>query len=105
MPVALLIVGTNGIIAILLPYTAESFPLRVRGRATGWVAACTKGGGLFAQVLASRHWSRRWGSSSTIIMVPGGGRARAGRLVRPETRGGDLRDLDADGRTFAATGI
>jgi hypothetical protein len=44
LPVALLIVGINGIIAILLPYTAESFPLRVRGRATGWVAACTKGG-------------------------------------------------------------
>src|SRR3546814_20112070 len=52
LPVALLIIGSNGLLAILLPYTAESFPLRVRGRATGWVAACTKTGGLIAQGLA-----------------------------------------------------
>ena len=37
LPVALLIVGTNGIIAIVLPYTAESFPmLSVRARPVGW---------------------------------------------------------------------
>src|SRR3546814_19834909 len=52
LPVALLIIGSNGLLAILLPYTAESFPLRVRGRSTGWVAACTKTGGLIAQGLA-----------------------------------------------------
>ena len=28
-PVALLIVGINALIAMLLPYTAESFPLRI----------------------------------------------------------------------------
>ena len=49
--IALLIVGINGIIAMLLPYAAESYPLQVRGRATGWVAACTKAGGLAAQLL------------------------------------------------------
>src|SRR3546814_11244911 len=37
LPVALLIVGSNGIIAMIPPYAAESFPLRIRGRATGWV--------------------------------------------------------------------
>src|SRR3954454_78847 len=42
LPVALLIIGTNALIAMLLPYTAESFPLRIRGRTTGTVAACTK---------------------------------------------------------------
>ena len=41
-PVALLIVGVNGLIAMLLPYAAESYPLSIRGRATGWVAACTR---------------------------------------------------------------
>ncbi|TMH07136.1 MAG: MFS transporter, partial [Betaproteobacteria bacterium] len=51
-PVALLIVGINGIIAVLLPYAAESYPLAIRGRATGWVAACSKGGGLLAQGLS-----------------------------------------------------
>src|SRR5439155_1076965 len=38
LPVALLIVGTNALIAMLLPYAAESFPLRIRGRTTGTVA-------------------------------------------------------------------
>src|SRR3546814_2701562 len=33
LPVALLIVGSNGIIAMILPYAAESFALRIRGRA------------------------------------------------------------------------
>ena len=52
LPVALLIVGTNALIAMLLPYAAESFPLRIRGRTTGTVAACTKAGGMIAQLLA-----------------------------------------------------
>jgi putative MFS transporter len=42
------IVCASGIIAILLPYTAENYPIRVRGRAIGWAAGCTKGGGLIA---------------------------------------------------------
>ena len=37
---------------MILPYAAESYPLQVRGRATGWVAACTKAGGLAAQLLS-----------------------------------------------------
>ena len=96
LPVALLIVGTNGIIAIVLPYTAESFPLKVRGRATGWVAACTKAGGLFAQALTISGIILSMGTSSALIMVP---TALALVLVAwfgRETRGSDLRDLDAD---------
>jgi len=96
LPVALLIVGTNGIIAIVLPYTAESFPLRVRGRATGWVAACTKAGGLFAQALTISGVILSMGLSSALIMVP---TVLALVLVAwfgRETRGRDLRDLDAD---------
>ena len=94
LPVALLIVGSNGILAILLPYTAESFPLRVRGRATGWVAACTKAGGLLAQGLSIVALIPSMGLAATIIMAPAllalGLVAWFGR----ETRGGDLRDLD-----------
>ena len=70
LPVALLIVGTNGVIAIVLPYTAESFPLRVRARATGWVAACTKGGGLLAQGLTISGVSLSMGLSSLLVMLP-----------------------------------
>nr|WP_294816674.1 MFS transporter [uncultured Sphingomonas sp.] len=94
LPVALLIVGSNGIIAILLPYTAESFPLRVRGRATGWVAACTKGGGVLAQLLSITALVPAMGWAAIAIMVPTlvalGLVAWFGR----ETRGADLRRLD-----------
>lgn len=96
LPVALLIVGTNGIIAIVLPYAAESFPLKVRGRATGWVAACTKAGGLFAQALTISGILLSMGLSAALIMIP---TALALLLIAwfgRETRGSDLRDLDAD---------
>src|SRR5204863_7420328 len=36
--IAMLIVGTNGMIAVLLPYSAENYPLGIRGRATGLIA-------------------------------------------------------------------
>jgi putative MFS transporter len=47
---AFLVIGTNGILAVLLPYAAENAPLRWRGRATGWIAAATKTGGIAAQL-------------------------------------------------------
>jgi putative MFS transporter len=96
LPVALLIVGTNGIIATVLPYAAESFPLRVRGRATGWVAACTKAGGLLAQALTISGIALSMGLSAGLIMIPA---ALALGLIAwfgRETRGSDLRDLDID---------
>ena len=93
-PVVLLIVGTSGIISVLLPYSAESYPLRVRGRATGWVAGFSKGGGLLAQGLG------------TLALVPALG-ITAGAVAVPcllsivllvslghETHGRDLRDLE-----------
>jgi putative MFS transporter len=46
-----LMVGVNGIIAVLLPYSAENYPVLVRGRATGLVAGSSKFGGLAAQVI------------------------------------------------------
>jgi putative MFS transporter len=46
-----LMVGVNGIIAVLLPYAAENYPVLVRGRGTGLVAGSSKLGGLAAQAL------------------------------------------------------
>jgi putative MFS transporter len=104
-PVALLIIGTNALIAMLLPYTAESFPLRIRGRTTGTVAACTKAGGMLAQVLAMFALIPPLGVVSLIIVVPTvAALVLVGRFGK-ETRGRDLRDLDPSGHTFAATGM
>ena len=101
LPVALLIVGTNGIIAIVLPYAAESFPLRVRGRATGWVAACTKAGGLFAQGLTIGGVALSMGTAAGLIMVPTLVSLALVAWFGRETRGRDLRELDADGGQIA----
>jgi putative MFS transporter len=94
IPVALLIVGSNGILAILLPYTAESFPLRVRGRATGWVAACTKGGGVAAQALSITALVPAMGAAAAMIIAPTVAALGLVAWFGRETRGGDLRQLD-----------
>jgi putative MFS transporter len=96
VPVALLIVGSNGVLAILLPYAAESYPLRVRGRGTGWVAGCSKFGGLLAQFLAIMAAAPAVGAAAGLIMIP---TLLAMGLIAwfgAETRGRDLRDLEAD---------
>ena len=105
IPVALLIIGTNALIAMLLPYTAESFPLRIRGRTTGVVAACSKAGGMLAQILAVLALVPALGFVSVIILVPTTAVLALVAWYGKETRGRDLRDLDIDGHTFAATGV
>lgn len=104
-PVALLIVGINALIAMILPYTAESFPLRIRGRTTGTVAACSKAGGVFAQLLAILALVPPLSLVSIIIMVPTVAAVGLIAWFGKETRGRDLRELDPDGHTFAATGM
>lgn len=94
LPVALLIVGSNGIIAILLPYAAESVPLAVRGRATGWIAACSKGGGLLAQGLSIAGRVPSMEVVAAIIMVPAAVSLVLVAVFGRETRGLDLRHLD-----------
>ena len=60
------------------------------------LAACTKGGGLLAQGLTISGVSLSMGLSSLLVMLP---TALAFALIAwfgQETRGRDLRDLDAD---------
>ncbi|HSQ98600.1 MAG TPA: MFS transporter [Sphingomicrobium sp.] len=105
LPIALLIIGTNALIAMLLPYAAESFPLRIRGRTTGTVAACTKAGGMFAQLLAILALVPPLSWVSIAIMVPTVAALILVASFGKETRGRDLRELDPDGHTFAASGM
>lgn len=93
--IAMLIMGTNGMIAVLLPYTAENYPLGTRGRATGLVAASSKFGGVAVQIFALVGLIPTLGGAALGLLVPmaasGGLVAWAGR----ETRGRSLRDLEA----------
>jgi putative MFS transporter len=90
----LVIVGSCGVISILLPYTTENYPLRIRGRATGWIAGCSKLGGLIAQGLSVLGAAPPLTAAALAMAIPSGLAflmiARLGR----ETRGLDLRKID-----------
>jgi len=92
--IALLIVGVNGIIAMMLPYAAESYPLQVRGRATGWVAACTKAGGLAAQLLGLLGLVPGLAWASLLALLPVLLSLVLVARYCGETRGRDLRELE-----------
>ena len=93
--VAMLIIGSNGMIAVLLPYTAENYPLGVRGRATGMVAGSSKFGGVAVQGFALMGLIPTLGGAALALLAPmavsGGLIIWAGR----ETRGRSLRELEA----------
>ena len=91
----LLIVGSTGVISILLPYTAESYPLRIRGRATGWVAGVSKSGGLICQGLGSLALVPALGTAALETAVPVALGLALLSLYGRETRGRDLRQLES----------
>lgn len=94
VPLALLIVGSTGVISILLPYTAENYPVRVRGRATGWVAGCSKVGGLIAQGLSVLSLVPALDVAALTIAVPAGLSLVLIAILGRETRNRDLRELE-----------
>jgi putative MFS transporter len=98
VPLTLVILGSSGVISILLPYTAENYPVRIRGRATGWVAGCSKLGGLLAQGLSVAGAIPAFGSAVLVISVPAAISLLLLATFGRETRGVDLRELDLTGR-------
>ncbi|MFZ5618337.1 MAG: MFS transporter [Pseudomonadota bacterium] len=92
--VALLVAGSSGVIAILLPYTAEAFPLRIRGRASGWIAGCSKLGGLLAQGFGLFFGAPALGAAALTVGVPAAAALALIAAFGPETRGRDLREID-----------
>jgi MFS transporter, putative metabolite:H+ symporter len=82
------------VIAILLPYTAENYPIRIRGRATGWIAGCSKLGGLMAQILSVLALVPAFGAAALAVAVPAGTSLVLIAILGRETRGRDLRELE-----------
>jgi MFS transporter, putative metabolite:H+ symporter len=93
--IALLVVGSNGMIAVLLPYAAENYPLGIRGRATGLIAGSSKAGGVAVQGFALLGLIPTLAGAAAALLLPLAASlllvARAGR----ETRGRSLRELEA----------
>ncbi len=106
VPLALIILGSSGVISMLLPYAAENYPLRIRGRATGWVAACSKLGGLAAQGLSVFAGVPPFAAAILVIAVPALGSTILIACFGRESRGHSLGELDLHGtvrRTEPAT--
>jgi putative MFS transporter len=93
--VSLLVVGTSAVISILLPYTSESFPVRLRARAAGWIAGCSKIGGVMAQGLALLALVPAFALAAGAIAIPTIGSLLLVAIFGHETRGLDLRELEA----------
>jgi putative MFS transporter len=94
LSVSLLVVGTSAVISILLPYTSESFPVRLRGRATGWIAGCSKIGGVMAQALALATLVPAFAVAAGAIAIPTIASLLLIAIFGHETRGRDLRELE-----------
>ena len=95
LPVALLIVGANGLIAVLLPYSAENYPLRSRGRGSGWVAGASKAGGLIAQGLSLAALAPPLGAAAWLMAAPVASSVLLVALFGRETRGRALAETDS----------
>ncbi len=94
VPLSLLIVGSSGVISTLLPYAAESYPVGIRGRATGWVAGWSKIGGLVAQGLGALALVPALGPAAAAVALPAGVSLLMIWTFGRETRGRDLRELE-----------
>ena len=93
--IALLIVGTNGVIAVLLPYAAENYPLGSRGRATGLVAGSSKIGGVVVQLFALFGFIPLLGDAALLLAFPVAISAMLLAWAGRETRGRSLRELES----------
>lgn len=68
--IAVLMVGANGLIAVLLPYSAETYPVAVRGRGTGFVAGSSRLGGLAGQAIVAAGFVPGLAIAALGLMVP-----------------------------------
>ncbi len=92
--IATLIVGTNGMIAVLLPYAAENYPLGSRGKATGLIAGSSKFGGVAVQGFALVGLIPTLGNAALLLTVPMAASAAMIAWAGRETRGRSLRELE-----------
>lgn len=67
--VMLLFAGTAGVIALIGPYTAEIYPVAIRGTAGGWAAAIGKSGGAFGPPLITLVLSAPGGVRTAAVFV------------------------------------
>ena len=93
--IATLVIGANGLIAVLLPYAAENYPLSTRGRATGLIAGSSKFGGVSVQGFALVGLIPTLSTTAIALVLPMAVSAVLVARFGRETRGRSLRELEA----------
>lgn len=92
---AVLLVAISGVIAMLIPYAAEIYPVHLRGTGSGVVAASSKAGGVIGAGLGVLGFFSHFAWSALLIAIPM--LVSAWMLARCgiETRGHRLEDIQA----------
>ena len=67
---AALLVSSNGVIAMLIPYAAEIYPVHLRGTGSGLIAAASKFGGILGAGLGVLGFFGNFMLSALLIAVP-----------------------------------
>jgi putative MFS transporter len=92
---AALLVSVSGVIAMLIPYAAEIYPLQLRGTGSGVIAASSKFGGIVGAGLGVAGFFAHFAPSALLLSLPMA--VAAAMLWRDgvETRGIGLEDIQA----------
>lgn len=90
---ALLLFASSGVIAMLIPYAAEIYPVHLRGTGSGLVAAASKFGGILGALAGVLGLFSHFTASALLIALPMA--LAAVLLLRSgvETRGRRLEDI------------
>ena len=90
---ALLLVSASGVIAMLIPYASEIYPVKLRGTGSGLVAASSKFGGILGAALGVLGFFADFALSAWLIALPMA--VSAAMLWRSgvETRGQGLEEI------------
>jgi putative MFS transporter len=96
---ASLLVSVSGVIAMLIPYAAEIYPVQLRGTGSGVVAAASKFGGILGAGLGLFGFFTHFALSALLVAIP---MAVSGVMLWRagiETRGFRLEDIQASLRS------
>jgi putative MFS transporter len=92
--ITVLMIGSNGVIAVLLPYSAESYPMQIRGKGTGMVAGSSKLGGVVAQIISMAAVVPALTMAAVVLAIPVIASAAMLGRYGTETRGRRLEEFD-----------
>ncbi|AKJ27311.1 MFS transporter [Caldimonas brevitalea] len=89
----LLLVGANGVIAMLIPYSAEIYPVKLRGTGSGLIAAGSKFGGILGALCGVFGLFSHFAAAALLIALPMAVAAFVLARRGVETRGRRLEEI------------